>query len=190
MSQLEQVQATEGAISAVRGLAPGRTLKRTTALWLPLPPRALPTVKAMLELQPVIGAEDWDAMFKLRMDVETALGIRAPDRVRSMIDEIRACQAELASQWYLARRKTDEVIVGEVGLVRFQTGDLKLGRLQDVDIAPIYQKQSLGTALLNSIVSLAIVQDLSALCLKADTADWPLQWYQRYGFKAVGDWLS
>jgi ribosomal protein S18 acetylase RimI-like enzyme len=190
MDFLRMVRATEEKLSQARNTAPGHSLKKTTALWIELPSKSDKFIQDTLYLHPIATKDDWQSMAELRAKVESRFGTPTPDAVVTMITEIQQCQQRLNSQWYLAKLKSETLPVGEIGLVQFQFERIKIGRLQDVDIEPAYQGRGLGNHLLAAIVQQADLLGLDALCLKADSDDWPLQWYMRRGFTPVGEWMS
>jgi GNAT superfamily N-acetyltransferase len=138
-----------------------------------------------IRLDEVTSESHWQAMLAIRMQVERAFGIVDEEVVQTFIDEIRKCQRVLGGRWYVARAPGYEAYVGEVGLVPFEFGGRRVGRLQDVDIVPCFQGRGFGNALLDAIIHQAKCDGLQALCLLADVKDWPRHWYRRRGFVPV-----
>jgi GNAT superfamily N-acetyltransferase len=128
-------------------------------------------------------------MLEIRLQIEKGFGDFSHAAVAEMVLQIRKCQESLNGQWYLALDSFQKRVVGEIGMVRFHVG-LTIARLQDVDIIPSEQGRGLGNELLLGIIAQAKKDGISALCLKADHDDWPLNWYHRRGFEKVGEWFS
>lgn len=133
-----------------------------------------PLEASRLRLDRVSDEGGWAEMREARTKVESAFGA-SPKEAARMVDHIRHRQHFLNGEWYLAR--LDGVVVGETGLVVFETHLGRLGRLQDVDILPEFQGRGLGDALINEIMSRARSLGCDALCLRADADDWPKDWY-------------
>ncbi|GCE47364.1 acetyltransferase (GNAT) family protein [Thermosporothrix hazakensis] len=154
-------------------------------MWLPA--SAFPDIHSLrLGLTPAQNEADWATMFAYRFQGEQAFGITDSRTIRRMIEHIRWRQRHLESAWYLAH--AEGAIVGGIGLVCCNTPYGKVGRLQDVNIIPAYQGKGFGNELLHAICQLATTAGLQGLCLRADAADWPKNWYARYGFEHVATW--
>lgn len=128
----------------------------------------------------------WEAMVGYREKVEKGFAGYAPGIARRAISQIRHRNRHLAGDWYLAL--ADGVAVGGIGLLVFDTPAGRVGRLQDVDVAPAFRGRGLGRELLYAVCRKAADGDLAGLCLRADADDWPRDWYRRFGFVRVGTW--
>lgn len=190
MDYFHLVKFSEVELAKARASNRSLPLKKTTALWLSLEKVTQATDLLPLEIRPVINEQDWQKMLELRVRVESRFGVSKLEDVLSMINEIKMCQSKLKAQWYLAYLPDSLAVVGEIGLVQFVHDGLRFGRLQDVDIDPDFQGKGLGDALLSTIISKSITEGLQALCLKADSDDWPLRWYEQRGFTPLGEWMS
>jgi len=157
-----------------------------SALWLPLQGLDIPKSCDHLNLHKITSNDDWSDLFLLRVKVEKQFGILDHNEVKGMIQNIRAKVKEFGGCWYLARLQNQ--VVGGIGLVPFETSKGLIGRLQDVDVAPDYQGQGLGNKILRAIVHAAKAQDITALCLKAETPSWVRDWYLRFGFTEIDQW--
>jgi predicted N-acetyltransferase YhbS len=120
--------------------------------------------------------------------VERAFCGYCPGMARRLVGQIRHRRRHLIGDWYLG--VIDGRVVGGIGLFLFETGAGRIGRLQDVDIAPAFQGQGLGRELLWGACEEAKKLGLDAVCLRADPKDWPKVWYIRSGFLPVGTWTS
>jgi GNAT superfamily N-acetyltransferase len=187
--KLDLIKWTEWQIAAVKGEKPRQAelVQNYDALWLDLRALSLNLPASDLQLIKVQSEEDWKTMRLMRQKIEAAFGIADANLVEEMVTKTKHCCQKLDADWYLAKLPSrNGEIVGEVGLVRFHADGFAWGRLQDVDVVPAFQNRGFGNLLLSSIVQLAREQGLSALCLKADSRDWPSHWYQRFGFEIVG----
>ncbi|MGZ6371544.1 MAG: GNAT family N-acetyltransferase [Bdellovibrionota bacterium] len=185
--RFDWVRWTDDEIARARGLEPARPKKMTTALW-----RDLPTSmeEAPITLRRVESDEDWRELTALRLTVERAYGLDSPELVRELIAQTRRCVRELSGAWYFARLREGGELVGEIGLIPFTRAGFRFVRFQDVDILPAHQGKGLGNALLSEALAEASRLGARAVCLKADTDDWPLEWYLARGFEALGEWES
>ena len=104
--------------------------------WLPGP--------SQLRLRRVEGEAGWEAMRKVRVEIERPFGA-GPAAAARMVDHIQRRRQFLAGDWYVAE------VVGEIGLVVFDLPSVRLGRLQDVDILPRFQGRGFGRELLDAI---------------------------------------
>ena len=138
-----------------------------------------------IKLIAVTHPEDWQKLYALRQQVETAFGLNDPEIIRTLIQDIQSKQKNLNGQWYLAQNHTGD-FVGEIGYIPIESPWGTLGRLQDVDIAPNWQGQGLGTALIAAFCQIARTQKLQGLLLMALQNDWPWQWYEKLGFEHIG----
>jgi predicted N-acetyltransferase YhbS len=107
---------------------------------------------------------------------------------RLPVDQIRHRRRHLVGDWFLAL--LDGLVAGGIGLLVFETGAGRVGRLQDVDIAPGFRGRGLGRELLWGVCEVAGNLGLEALWLRADADEWPKDWYGRFGFASVGAWTS
>ncbi len=143
--------------------------------WLPGP--------SQLRLRRVEGEAGWEAMRKVRVEIERPFGA-GPAAAARMVDHIQRRRQFLDGDWYVA--EVDAEVVGAIGLVVFDLPSARLGRLQDVDILPRFQGRGFGRELLDAIRGEALRRGCSALCLRTDAGDWPRDWYGREGFETVG----
>lgn len=124
-------------------------------------------------------------MFGLRIQIERNFGIQDLKMIKGFVSDIQNKSQKLDGTWFLAY--IDGKAVGEVGLILFDYENLKIGRLQDVDIAPAYQGMGLGNQLLQCIIKVAKGLDADGLALFARQDGWVKDWYQRFGFIKVGE---
>lgn len=160
--------------------------KPRLALWLAREGlrRSLPR---RLMLTPARSEEHWEAMVGYREEVEKEYAGCSPGMGRRMVAQARHRREHLAGDWYLAL--AGGAVVGGIGLVVFDTPVGRVGRLQDVDVAPAFRERGFGRELLLAVCEKAAGLDLVGLCLRADANDWPKDWYLRFGFTHVGTWL-
>ncbi len=181
----EYVCASEPEWRRLLPVVPAATSQPRLALWLVRgrlqrsPPRCLTLVPARSE-------EHWDAMCEYREEVEEEFAGYSPGLGRRMVVQIRHRKKHLDADWYLAL--VDGVVVGGIGLVVFETPAGRVGRLQDIDVAPSFRGRGLGRELLLAVCREALRLKLAGLCLRADADDWPKDWYLRFGFTHVGTW--
>lgn len=101
-------------------------------------------------------------MIDLRIQIENDFGIQDHKMIKGFVSDIQNKTKKLNGTWFLAY--IDRKVVGEVGLIQFDYENLKIGRLQDVDIAPAYQGLGLGNQLLEGIVKVAKGFDKGGVC--------------------------
>lgn len=190
LQKFEIVKHSDRIIDEARAKREQRRTKPSVAMWLDLSARAVTDDVKPLVLDEVVSESDWSQMRTLRQEVETAFGVTNPQAVDAMVEEIKLCRAKLPSHWFLARTESSPVHVGEIGIVIVTVNNLRVGRLQDVDILPRFQNKGLGKRLIVAALHFATDAGLHAVCLKADTDDWPVKWYQRLGFEPVGEWRA
>lgn len=157
------------------------------ALWLSSDRLPRPEPR-WLTLLPVRSEADWEEMVSLRDEVERAFPGYSTSIARRLVEQIRHRKWHLDAEWYLA--VVDGYVVGEVGLLTFDTPAGRVGRLQDVDVAPSSQGKGLGRELLWAVCGEAERLGLDGICLRADADDWPEDWYLRFGFVRVGTWTT
>lgn len=158
---------------------------RRLALWLDREGLRRPFPRR-LTLIPARSEEHWEAMAAYREEVEKEFAGYSPGDGWRVVDQIRHRKENLTGDWYLAL--ADGLVVGGIGLLLFDTAAGRVGRLQDVDVAPASRGTGLGRELLPAVCREAVRLDLSGLCLRADADDWPKDWYFRFGFRRVGTW--
>lgn len=137
-------------------------------------------------LREVKSENDWNCLVELRKEIEIEFGITNPKQINKFIDEIKNVITDFEGRWFIAEFKNQ--IVGEIGIVEFDSYLGKYGRLLDVDIVPGHQGKGLGNQLLHAIFNYAKNRNLKGLCLKADADRWVKDWYLRIGFSHVGNW--
>lgn len=164
---------------------PPAASSRHLALWLDRKGSRRPAPRRV-KLVPARSEERWEAMVGYREEVEKEFAGYRPGAGRRAVDQVRHRREYLAGDWYLAL--LGKLVVGGVGLIGFDTPVGRVGRLQDVDIAPSFRGEGLGRELLLAVCREAVRLDLAGLCLRADAGDWPKDWYQRFGFVRVGAW--
>ena len=164
---------------------PDAAFSRRLALWLDRGGLRRPSPQR-LTLIPARSEEHWEAMISYREEVEKEFNGYSPGVGRRVVDQIRHRKENLAGGWNLAL--VDGFVVGGIGLILFDTPAGRVGRLQDVDVAPAFRGTGLGRELLLAVCREAVRLDLAGLCLRADADDWPKDWYLRFGFKRVGTW--
>lgn len=173
---------TERQLRACETFKPSGTQSEATLfLALDHQPRVNPIV-----LEPIQSPKNWQSYTALRTQIERAFGLTDPHQIRHIVKDIQTKQKQLQGQWYLAQDPETEAYCGAIGLVPFLFEGQILGRVQDVDILPAFQNQGLGNRLLSALIHKAQSKKLKGLVLMAKTNDWPLQWYQRKGFKLLG----
>ena len=138
-----------------------------------------------LQLRRVEKEKDWNDLYNIRTEVESAFGVVEPKAIEAMIDTIKLIQSERKSHWYIIQ--IGDTFVGEFGIVDFDKGEKKVGRLQDIDILPSMQNKSYGNMLLKEVFNIGLVESYDSFCLMAETNDWPKYWYLKSGFRKVGE---
>lgn len=177
MDKFEILKTTEALIQSLhtppRGTRPG-----ALGLWKTLSDEhARSSGLALVE----VGSEAaFESLAALRA------GFTEPQEVGDSLSFLYRCQDELGAKAFLLKDK--DTYVGEIGIVPFSFDLLRVGRLQDVEIAPHYQGKGYGNQLLALTFLKAKEMGLSALCLKARPNDWTPSWYERHGFFKVGTW--
>ena len=155
------------------------------ALWLDRERLRRPSPRR-LGLIPARSEQHWESMAAYREEVEKEFSGYSPGVGRRVVGGIRHRGEHLAGGWHLAL--AEDLVVGGIGLVLFDTPVGRVGRLQDVDVAPAFRGRGLGRELLLAVCREAVRLDLAGLCLRADADDWPKDWYERFGFKRIGVW--
>lgn len=138
-----------------------------------------------IKLEKVESELHWKQLYEVRRLVEVKFGITKPSETEVLINDVKKKSDKLKGNWFLVI--SEENLVGEVGLIPFEFGSLKIGRLQDVDIIPSEQGKGFGGEMLREICELAKAQNCDGLALMAKVNDWPKDWYARYGFVKVGE---
>ncbi len=165
---------------------PDKAPSRRLALWLDREGLRRPSPRR-LKLIPARSEEHWAVMAAYREEVEKEFAGYSPGIGRRVVGRIRHRGKHLTGDWHLAL--ADGRVVGGIGLILFDTPVGRVGRLQDVDVAPAFRGRGLGRELLLAVCREAVRLDLAGLCLRADADDWPKDWYLRFGFARVGTWL-
>jgi ribosomal protein S18 acetylase RimI-like enzyme len=62
----------------------------------------------------------------------------------------------------------------------------KVRQIEEVEVESSHHGQGLGRILLDAAVHLAAADEPDLLFLTADAHDWPMTWYARHGFRAIG----
>ena len=140
---------------------------------------------ADFQLIPINEEKHWEIMLNLRREIEANFGLFDETLLKQLVKDIQTKSEHLNGQWFLA--KFQEVWVGEIGLIPFDFRGQKVGRVKDVDIIPSRQGKGLGNLLIQALCQYAKQEKLQALCLMAIANDWPQQWYQKLGFKKMGE---
>lgn len=140
-----------------------------------------------LVLREISTKAHWETYRKLRAEIEIPFGITDSTEVNQFIDEIQQVTSKFPSSWYLGLNSENQ-IVGSIGLVEFEFGQMQVGRLLDIDIVPSFQGRGYGNHLIWAIARMAHTKGLSYLCLKTDAHRWVKDWYQKLGFEVVGYW--
>lgn len=140
-----------------------------------------------LSLSPICKSEHWEVFRKLRTEIEIPFGIVDPLDIEKIIRGTQQIASNFHAKWFLVSR-SDEIVVGSIGLVEFETELGCIGRLLDVDIAPRFQGCGYGNQMMHGIVKIAQMNNLKALCLKADSHRRVKGWYTKLGFQEMGLW--
>lgn len=179
------VLQTESSIQSLEAEYTGiNRCQHEWAMWLPaqnFPARS----RVEIDLIPVDSEKLWGELFATRKEVEIAFQVTDEKVIQQLITDIKRKCTELGGCWYLAL--ANGVTIGEIGVVPFAFRNLRIGRLQDVDILPKYQGRGFGNQLLAAICEQAMTAKLDGLCLMAKANDWPKDWYARFGFIKVGE---
>jgi ribosomal protein S18 acetylase RimI-like enzyme len=62
----------------------------------------------------------------------------------------------------------------------------RVRQIEEVEVESSRHGQGLGSILLDAAVHLAAADEPDLLFLTADAEDWPMAWYARHGFRAIG----
>jgi GNAT superfamily N-acetyltransferase len=182
MTLFDKVKLTETTINGFyeppRGTRPG-----AVALWKTLEGA---TLQSPLSLNEIVTEADFNRLFRFRMQ-EAVHDALDEAYVHSSMDFVKTLQGRLQARWFLLKESTGEDI-GEIGLVPFTIGDVVVGRVQNVEIGLSNRGRGQGHKLMNALEACASNLRIQHLCLKARPEDWPIQWYQRMGYKEVGRW--
>ena len=185
MSLHDVVIQTEFSIRAVEQCVPPAAVAQEWTMWLDLSTIKCTFSEKELHFELVENVADWEAMRQLRQEIEAALGRTDGNLVDALINDIRCKVAFLDGEWFLAWHAG--TCVGQIGLIPFDFEGRRFMRLQNVDIHPYYQGQRLGGKLLRWAVFQIQQRGFEAACLMAKADDWPKEWYQRIGFRKVGE---
>lgn len=123
--------------------------KSYAALWLSLDNLTQLKSKPSLQLYKLFSDEDWNQYFQMRSEVEKQFGVMDPIRVTNIVDNVRRTAKKFNSSWYLGKDK--EKVIGDIGLVLFETISGPIGRLQDLDVLPSHQGQGFGSQILKDV---------------------------------------
>ncbi|MBO9668474.1 MAG: GNAT family N-acetyltransferase [Bdellovibrio sp.] len=182
MDKFELIKQTERMIQSLhtppRGTRPG-----AIAMWKDL---ATTSSATKLLLHEVTSTSDFMELFDLRLSYE-GYSDEYSKEVHDSLEFARHGQNILGAKWYLLEASPED-FVGEIGLIPFEFGEVKIGRLQNVEIHPDQKGNGYGNELLALLENEARKLELRALCLKARPDDWPVEWYKKKGFQIVGTW--
>lgn len=137
-----------------------------------------------LALIPVVDNTDWERLFQLRCEIESAFGVNDTESVSLMIKGIQEKSRQYHGHWFFAKCRQSQAIVGSIGWVPFQEPTLWY-RLQDIDILPAYQSQGYGSQLLLAVCCDLFSRGAEVIALRALVSDWPIEWYKRFGFQIL-----
>ncbi|WP_413585455.1 GNAT family N-acetyltransferase [Bdellovibrio sp. HCB274] len=182
MNKFDLVKQTESMIQGLydppRGTRPG-----AVAMWKDI---SSGDGHPKLKLHEVRSTSDFMELYDLRLSYE-AYSEDYSKEAQESLDFARHCQNILDAKWYLLEAAPED-FVGEIGLIPFDFGGVKIGRLQNVEIHPDQKGNGFGNELLTLVEFEARKLGLQALCLKARPDDWPATWYKKKGFEIVGTW--
>lgn len=183
MDKFKLIQQTE---TILQGLwqPPRGTRAGAVALWKDLTSAA--PFATTLGLHEIVSSNDLNELYDFRLSLEAY----TPDymaSVKASLTFVMECKKQQGAKWFLLTEPENE-FVGGIGIVPFEIGSVKFGRLQDVEVHSQFQGLGYGRILLKLAEQEALKMGLSALCLKARPEDWPLEWYKKNGFVQVGVW--
>lgn len=182
MTLFEKVKLTETTINTFYE-PPRGTRSGAVALWKDVEGSPLQT---HLQLSEIATDADFNRLLRFRMQ-EAAYDGLDNAYVHSSMDFTKRLQDRLHARWFILR-ESNNVDIGEIGLVPFPIANVMIGRIQNVEIGLSSRGQGHGNKMMSALEYCASNLGLQHLCLKARPDDWPINWYQKIGFKEVGRW--
>ncbi|PCJ16936.1 MAG: hypothetical protein COB02_14820 [Candidatus Cloacimonadota bacterium] len=136
-------------------------------------------------LEKISSNNHWKQYLEIRYKIEEAFSLNKK-QVNHLIKTMIHRQSKLDGSWYFFKK--ENTIIGAIGLFTFQNKAHLVGRLQDVDILPLYQGKNYGIQLLLHTIRKSKSLGHNSLSLCCDFGEWPKKYYEKVGFKTVGLW--